>query len=92
MDPKEASMNAVMTMDLRDVSRTGLRWLAVPIGIAAAVAGVWFIELPQAQVNAATIVPVEGPAAWSGDPSVPSASDVRFDSDAGAADREAPTF
>ena len=85
-------MNAVMTMDLRDVSRIGLRWLALPIGIAAAAAGAWLSDLPQAQVNAATVVPAEGTAAWAGDPSVPSASEVRFSSDAGSAEGDAPTF
>ena len=62
--------------------RPELRWIVVPLGAVAAVAAAWFTDLPQSQVQAATIASVTVESAWNGDSSVPSASGVRFDEDA----------
>ena len=72
--------------------RPELRWLVVPLAAAAALAAVWLTDLPQGQVQAATIASVAAESAWNGDSSVPSASAVRFDEGGAAAHDVAPTF
>ena len=86
-------MNALAKPDSPRVAhRPELRWFLVPVAAAAAVAAVWLTDLPQGQVQAATIASVATDSAWGGDPSVPAASSVRFDVDAAAAHDVAPTF
>jgi hypothetical protein len=86
-------MNALANLKSpRLAHRPELRWFVLPLAAAVAVAAVWLTDLPQGQVQAATIASVAAESAWNGDSSVPSASAVRFDEDAAAAHDVAPTF